>query len=179
MLLSCTACASQSARPEARKPGSWERSAWMSGSLPKIPHSYTAGHTSEDSFSKISSTAWHRWCKSDLRSSVFTRVFISLSKNGLSIFATISVCCKTTVHQRNLKYPRDRCIRVCISAFILQQEIPSFPEVFLELQLHILWELNTSKDGKMMGLYTKPATVTSWKNAFKSLRTELRVKPAF
>lgn len=184
MLLSCTARVSQSDRPEARRPSSWGRSALMSqhripGSFPNVPHSYTAGHTGKDSFSKISSTVWHRWCQSDLGSSVFTCILISLSKNGLSIFATISVCCKTQVCQRNLKYPNDRCMRVCISAFILQQAIPRFPEVFLELQLHVLWQLNTSKDGKMMGLYTKPATVTSWENAFTSLRAVLRVKSAF
>lgn len=184
MLLSCTARASQSDRPEARRSSSWERSALMSrhrisGSFPNVPHSYTAGHTSKDSFSKISSAVWHTWYESDLGSSVFTCVLICLFKNGLLIFTTVSVCCKTQICQRNLKYPNDGCMRVCISAFILPQAILSFLEVFLELQLHMLWELNTSKDGKMMGLYTKPATVTSWENAFKSLRAVLRVKTAF
>lgn len=42
-----------------------------------------------------------------------------------------------------------------------QLAVPSFPEVFLELQFCMLRELNTAKDGKIMGLYTKPATVTS------------------
>lgn len=106
---------------------------------------------------------------------VLTCVFSSLSKNSISVFATISVYCKTPVCQINLKYHSDRCMRVCISAFILQQAIPGFCILFLELQLHVLGELSTSKDRKIMGLYTKPVTVTSWKNVFKFLRPDLWV----
>lgn len=155
----------------------WERPALRSqqrtyGILPGIPCSYTAGHRGKDSFSKIISTARHTWCHSNLGFSVLTCILSPLSKNSLSVFATISAYCKTPVCQRN---PSDRCMRVCISAFIPQQAIPSFCTVFHELQPHVLWQLSTSKDRKMMGLYTKPVTVTSWKNAFKSSRTDLWV----
>lgn len=78
----------------------WERPALRSqqrtsGILPRIPCSYTAGHRGKDSFSKIISTARHTWCHSNLGFSVLTCILSPLSKNILSVFATISAYCKT------------------------------------------------------------------------------------